>query len=315
MSAVLDWFVEPLQFQFMQRALLVALVTGVVSAVLSCWMTLLGWSLMGDAVSHAVLPGVVLSYVVGAPFAVGAFLLGTGAVYLIGGLKRTSRIKEDAAIGVVFTGLFALGIVLVSVIPSQIDLYHILFGNVLGVSDADIWQVVVLGGLTLAIVAVSWRTFTLYAFDRVHAHAIGIDVRRVEALLLGLLALTVIVSLQAVGIVMVVAMLITPGAIAYLLTDRFGPMLLIAAGAGVVATVGGTYISYHADASTGGCIVVLLALLFVVTYLLAPKHGIIARRRRGRAPALDVDAAADTSGAAPTSGVPAAGPGVGAGQA
>lgn len=284
MSAVLDWFVEPLQFQFMQRALLVALITGVVSAVLSCWMTLLGWSLMGDAVSHAVLPGVVLSYVVGAPFAVGAFILGTGAVYLIGGLSRTSRIKEDAAIGVVFTGLFALGIVLVSVIPSQIDLFHILFGNVLGVSDADIWQVVVLGGLTLVVVALSWRTFTLFAFDRVHAHAIGIDTRRVEALLLGLLALTVIVSLQAVGIVLVVAMLITPGAIAYLLTDRFGPMLLIAAGAGVVSTVGGTYISYHADASTGGCIVVLLALLFVLTYLFAPRHGILAKRRRDRAP-------------------------------
>ncbi len=288
MSVAFEWFTDPLQFAFVQRALLVAVVVGVVSAVLSCWMTLLGWSLMGDAVSHAVLPGVVLSYVVGAPFAIGAFVLGTGAVYLIGGLKRTSRIKEDAAIGVVFTGLFAVGIVLVSVIPSQIDLFHILFGNVLGVSDADIVQVVVLGGLTLAVVALSWRTFTLFAFDPVHAHAIGISTRWVEALLLGLLALTVIVSLQAVGIVLVVAMLITPGAIAYLLTDRFGPMLLIAAAAGVVSTVGGTYISFHADASTGGSIVVLLALLFVLTYLLAPKHGILARRRRASRPAADV---------------------------
>ncbi len=288
MSAVLEWFTDPLQFEFMQRALLVAVVVGVVSAVLSCWMTLLGWSLMGDAVSHAVLPGVVLSYVVGAPFAIGAFVFGTAAVYLIGGLTRTSRIKEDAAIGVVFTGLFAAGIVLVSVIPSQIDLFHILFGNVLGVSDADIAQVVVLGGITLVVVAFSWRTFTLYAFDPVHAHAVGISTRWVEALLLGLLALTVIVSLQAVGIVLVVAMLITPGAIAYLLTDRFGPMLLIAAGAGVVSTVGGTYISFHADASTGGSIVVLLALLFVLTYLFAPKHGILAKRRRASAPAIDV---------------------------
>lgn len=288
MIALLEWFTDPLQFEFMQRALLVAVVVGVVSAVLSCWMTLLGWSLMGDAVSHAVLPGVVLSYVVGAPFAIGAFVFGTAAVYLIGGLTRTSRIKEDAAIGVVFTGLFAAGIVLVSVIPSQVDLFHILFGNVLGVSDADIAQVVILGGLTLLVVAFSWRTFTLYAFDPVHAHAVGINTRWVEALLLGLLALTVIVSLQAVGIVLVVAMLITPGAIAYLLTDRFGPMLLIAAGAGVVSTVGGTYISFHADASTGGSIVVLLALLFVLTYLFAPRHGILAKRRRAARPAIDV---------------------------
>ncbi len=236
LGAVLEWFTDPLQFQFMQRALLVAVVVGVVSAVLSCWMTLLGWSLMGDAVSRAVLPGVVLSYVVGAPFAVGAFVLGTGAVYLIGGLTRTSRIKEDAAIGVVFTGLFAVGIVLVSVVPSQIDLFHILFGNVLGVSDADIAQVVVLGGLTLVVVAFSWRTVTLFAFDPVHAHAIGISTRWVEALLLGLLALTVIVSLQAVGIVLVVAM------------------------------------------------------LFVLTYLFAPEHGVLARRRRASRPVIDVTA-------------------------
>ncbi|MGD9694063.1 MAG: metal ABC transporter permease [Thermoleophilia bacterium] len=263
----------------MQRALLVAFVVGLVCSVLSCWLTLMGWSLMGDAVSHAVLPGVVLSYVVGLPFAVGAFIFGAGAVGLIGGLNRTSRVKEDAAIGVVFTGLFALGIVLVSVIPSQTDLFHILFGNVLGVSDGDIRQVVLLGGLVLAVIALSWRTLVLYAFDPVHAHAVGIAPRRVEVLLLGLLALTVIVALQAVGIVLVVAMLITPGATAYLLTDRFGHMLLIAAATGVLSTVLGTFASYHLDASTGGCIVCVLTAAFVAAYLLAPRHGILARRR------------------------------------
>ncbi len=283
MSEIVGWFTDPLAFGFMQRALLVAAVVGLVCAVLSCWLTLLGWSLMGDAVSHAVLPGVVLSYVVGAPFAVGAFLFGAGAVGLIGGLSRTSRVKEDAAIGVVFTGLFALGLVLVSVVPSQTDLFHILFGNVLGVSDGDIAQVIGLGALTLAIIAASWRTLLLYAFDPIHSHAIGISPRRLEMLLLGLLALTVIVALQAVGIVLVIAMLITPGATAYLLTDRFDRMLLIAAGTGVLSTLLGTYLSYHLDASTGGSIVCVLSGLFVLAYLFAPREGVLAKRRRRRA--------------------------------
>ena len=280
MSDLLAWFTDPLAFAFMQRALLVAVVVGLVCAVLSCWLTLLGWSLMGDAVSHAVLPGVVLSYVIGLPFAVGAFVFGAAAVGLIGLVSRTSRVKEDAAIGVVFTGLFAAGLVLVSMVPSQVDLFHILFGNVLGVSDADIAQVVGLGALTLLIILASWRTLVLYAFDSTHAHAIGISPRRIEALLLGLLALTVIVALQAVGIVLVVAMLITPGATAYLLTDRFSHMLWIAAAVGVGASVLGTYVSFHLDASTGGSIVCVLTLVFIATYLLSPTHGVLTRARR-----------------------------------
>lgn len=264
---MIEWLIEPLTFEFMQRAFLVAVVVGVACAVLSCWLTLLGWSLMGDAVSHAVLPGVVLSYVIGAPFAAGAFIFGAGAVGLIGGLNRTSRVKEDAAIGIVFTGLFALGLVLVSVIPSQIDLFHILFGNVLGVSDADIWQVLILGAIVIAVLLAVRKTLVLYAFDPVHAHAIGISPRKMEMLLLGALALTVIVALQAVGIVLVVAMLITPGATAYLLTNRFDRMIALAVGTGVLSTVLGTYLSYHLDASTGGMIVVVLTTLFFAAYV------------------------------------------------
>jgi len=277
-----ELLLEPLTFEFMQRAMLVAVVVGVACAVLSCWLTLLGWSLMGDAVSHAVLPGVVLSYVIGAPFAAGAFLFGAGAVGLIGGLNRTSRVKEDAAIGIVFTGLFALGLVLVSVIPSQVDLFHILFGNVLGVSDGDILQVVVLGTLVVVALLLLRKSLVLYAFDPVHAHAIGISPRRLEMVLLGALALTVIVALQAVGIVLVVAMLITPGATAYLLTDRFDKMLALAIGTGVLSTVLGTYLSYHFDASTGGMIVVVLTVLFLLAYLFSPRHGVLTR---GAAPA------------------------------
>lgn len=266
MTDVVSFFTDPLQLEFMRTALLVAVVCGLTCAVLSCWLTLLGWSLMGDAVSHAVLPGVVLAYVFGLPFALGAFLFGAGGVALIGGLNRTSKVKEDAAIGIVFTGLFALGLVLASVIPSQIDLFHILFGNVLGVSDSDVYQVLGIGALVIAVLLYKRRDLVLYAFDPTHAHAIGLSARRLEALLLGALALTVIVALQAVGIVLVVAMLITPGATAFLLTDRFDRMLAIAAGAAVFACVVGVYASFWLDASTGGAIVCVLTLQFMLAY-------------------------------------------------
>ena len=291
-----ELFVEPFTFEFMQRALVVSVFVGVTCAVLSCWLTLLGWSLMGDAVSHAVLPGVVLASMVGAPLAAGAFLSGGLAVALIGGVSRTSRTKEDASIGVVFTGLFALGLVLISVVPSQLDLQHILFGNVLGVSDSDLWSVVGIGSVVTAVLLVLRRSLVLFAFDPVHAHAVGAPVRRLEVLLLGALALTVVIALQAVGIVLVVAMLITPGATGYLLTDRFDVMLGWAVATGVGACVLGTFASYHLDASTGGCIVTTLALLFALAYLFSPRHGVIAgRRRRGAqeaapaAPAAAVD--------------------------
>lgn len=279
---MIAWLLEPLQFGFMQRALLVAVVAGTVGALLSCWLTLVGWSLMGDAVSHAVLPGVVLSYIVGIPFGVGAFVFGAGAVGLIGLVRRTSRVKEDAAIGVVFTGLFALGLVLVSVTPSDTDLPHILFGNLLGLSVGDVVQIVLLGALTVAVVALKHRDFTLVAFDRVHAHAVGIDPRRVETLLLGLLALAVVVALQAVGIVLVVAVLIVPGATAYLLTDRMERMLPVAVLVAVGSAVAGTYLSFHADVSTGGAVVVSLSVAFALAYLFGPRHGVLARARAGR---------------------------------
>ncbi|KOX15777.1 membrane protein [Nocardiopsis sp. NRRL B-16309] len=278
-TGVVDWFTVPLQFEFVQRALLVAVVAGVVCAVLSCWMTLVGWSLMGDAVSHAVLPGVVLSFLFGLPFAVGALVFGAGSVALIGVVNRTSRVKEDAVIGVVFTTMFALGLVLVSRVPSQTDLGHILFGNVLGVSDADIWQVLVLAAVVLAVVWFKHRDLTLYAFDPVHAHAVGINPRLLETLLLGLLSVTVVVALQAVGIILVVAMVIIPGATAYLLTDRFERMLAIAAAVAALAAVTGVYASFHLNVSTGGSIVLAQASAFTLAYLFSPRQGVLRRRR------------------------------------
>lgn len=280
---IIEWLIEPLRFDFMTRALLVTLVAGVTCALLSTWLVHIGWSLMGDAVSHAVLPGVAVSYLLGWPFAVGAFLFGVGAVALIGGVRATTKIKSDAAIGVVFTSLFALGLVIISATPSQTDLGHILFGNVLGVSDADIVQVVVIGAAASAILLLKRRDLTLLAFDRSHANAIGLNTRMLSALLLGLLALTVVVALQAVGIILVVAMLITPGVTASLLTKRFDRMLALAVLVTVAASVVGVYASFYLDVSTGGAVVLSQALAFVLAYLFGARGGVVTlalRRRR-----------------------------------
>ncbi|WNG88461.1 metal ABC transporter permease [Mycobacterium sp. ITM-2016-00317] len=275
---ILEFLLEPLRLEFMVRATVTTLIASVVCATLSCWLVLIGWSLMGDAVSHAVLPGVVLAYIVGAPFALGAILFGFAAVALIGLVRDTSRTKEDAAIGVVFTTLFALGLVLISVTPSQVDLGHIIFGNLLGVSRADLIQVVVLGAVVLAVLIVKRRDFTLYAFDPNHAHAIGLNPRLLGAALLGLLAMTAVVALQAVGVVLVVALLITPGATAYLLTDRFGRMLLVAPTIAAACALIGLYSSYYLDTASGPMVVLANGVAFALAYLFGPRHGLLVTR-------------------------------------
>lgn len=277
---VVDFLVEPMQLDFMVRATLITLTASVVCATLSCWLVLIGWSLMGDAVSHSVLPGVVLAYVAGVPFAVGAVICGFLAVALIGVVRNTSRVKEDAAIGVVFTTFFALGLTLVSVTPSHVDLNHIIFGNLLGASRSDLIQVVVIGAGVMIVLVTKRRDFTLYAFDPTHAHAIGLNPRRLGAVLLGLLALTAVVALQAVGVVLVVALLITPGATAYLLTDRFTRMLLIAPGLATVCAMVGLYASYYLDTASGPMVVLVNGIVFTLVYLFNPRRGIVSTRLR-----------------------------------
>jgi manganese transport system permease protein len=274
----LDILLEPLSYDFMVRAIVTTALAAVVCAVLSCWLVLIGWSLMGDAVSHAVLPGVVLAYIVGAPFALGALVFALVAVTLIGVVRNTSRVKEDAAIGIVFTSLFALGLVLISVTPSQTDLNHIIFGNLLGVSIPDLIQVVVLGVVAFAILILKRRDLTLYAFDPTHAHAIGLSPKRLGALLLGLLALTSVVALQTVGVVLVVAMLIIPGATAYLLTDRFSRMLVIAPVVSAVCSIAGIYVSYYLDTASGAMVVLTQGVVFAGVYLFSPRQGLIGTR-------------------------------------
>lgn len=277
-----DLLLEPLGYEFMVRALLTTVLAAVVCALLSCWLVLVGWSLMGDAVSHAVLPGVVLAYVVGAPFAVGALVFGLLAVVLVGAVRGSGRVKEDAAIGIVFTTLFALGLVLVSVTPSDTDLNHIVFGNVLGVSTGDLGQVAVLAVVAATALLLKRRDLVLVAFDPTHAHAIGLSPRRLHALLLGVLAVTAVVALQVVGVVLVVAMLVIPGATARLLTDRFSRMLVLAPVLSATCAVVGLYLSYWYDAASGGLVVLVQGVVFGVVHLLGP-HGVLGRRRAARA--------------------------------
>lgn len=290
----LDLVTEPLQYDFMLRALAATTLAAVVCALLSCWLVLIGWSLMGDAVSHAVLPGVVLSYALGLPFALGAIVFGILAVVLIGAVRESRRVAEDAAIGIVFTTLFALGLVLISVTPSHTDLGHILFGSVLGVSRDDLLQIAVLAAFVLALLLPRRRDLTLYAFDPTHARAIGLSPRRLGALLLGLLALTSVVALQVVGVILVVAMLIIPGATARLLTDRFSRMLVIAPTLSVAASVLGILLSYWLDAASGGLIVLVQGSLYALVHLFAPRYGLLARHRErcGDGPAQSAKAGA-----------------------
>ena len=277
MNGLAEWFSAPLQYGFMLKALWVSAFVGIVCAVLSCYITLKGWSLMGDAVSHAVVPGVVVAYAVGIPFSVGAFIFGFGATVAIGFVKSKTRLKEDAVIGVVFTGFFAFGLVLATKIPSNIDLFHILFGNVLGISQGDIIQTLIAGFITLGIILIRRKDLLLFCFDSNHAKAIGLNTKLMYYTLLSVLALTIVAALQTAGIVLVIAMLITPGATAYLLTDRFDRMLAISVATSVLSCILGVYVSYHLDVATGGCIVVLMTLLFIAAMVFAPKYGLVSQ--------------------------------------
>lgn len=267
-----------LHYDFMQRALLTGSLIALICAVLSCFLILRGWSLMGDAISHAVLPGIVLAYVVGIPLVIGAFLAGLLCAVSTGFIKENSRVKEDTVMGVVFTGMFALGLVMFSKITSDLHLDHILYGNILRITSMQAWQTSGVGLFVLLLVIGKRRDFLLLCFDPSHARVLALPVRVLHYLLLSVLSLTIVISLHAVGIILVTAMLITPGAIGFLWTKRFDRMVVIAAVVAVVATVVGIVLSYYIDGSTGACIVILLSLMFLVSLYLAPgqrlrKHG------------------------------------------
>jgi manganese/iron transport system permease protein len=274
MNAIVDFFSVPLGYEFMQRALAVAVMVGAVCSVLSCYLVLKGWSLMGDAISHAVLPGVVIAYVLGWPLAVGAFAAGLGCAVATGYIKENSRVKEDTVMGIVFSGMFGLGLVLFTKVETDQHLNHILFGNMLGVTNADLVETGIIAGAVLIAVLAKRRDLMLYCFDPQHARAIGLPVQALHYGFLVLLALAIVAAMKAVGIILVVAMLIAPGAIAYLLTDRFGRMLGIAAAVAIGSSVVGTLASFHIDGATGPCIVLVQMAVFVLAFLFAPRGGL-----------------------------------------
>jgi manganese/iron transport system permease protein len=275
MIGALDWITVPLSYPFMQRALIVSVLVGAVCAVLSCYLVLKGWSLMGDAISHAVLPGIVLAFVLGLPLAVGAFAAGLSCALLTGYLKEHSRVKEDTVMGIVFSGMFGFGLVIFTKVETDQHLLHILFGNVLGVTASDLIETAVIAGGTLAVVLLKRRDLLLYCFDPNHARAIGLPVRVLHYGLLILLSLTIVGSLKAVGIILVIAMLVAPGAVAYLLTDSFERMLPIATAVAVGSSALGTIVSFHIDGATGACIVLIQFAVFVLAFLFAPKRGLV----------------------------------------
>ena len=260
----MDWLRLVLEVDFMRQALLMAVLVAVPTALLSCFLVLKGWALLGDAIAHAVFPGLVLASALGAPLVAGAFVAGLGCALATGYLKRHSRVKQDTLMGVVFSGMFGLGLVLHAKLPTELHLDHILLGDLLGVTPAAFWQMAVIAAVVTVALACSWRDLLVLAFDPAQARALGLRVGLLHYGLLGLIALTVVGALQAVGMVPVVALLIAPGATAFLLTRSFGGMLLVATTLAVAAAVGGVLLSFVWDSAPAPTLVVLLTAGFLL---------------------------------------------------
>ncbi|MHA6689490.1 metal ABC transporter permease [Devosia sp. A449] len=272
MNEFLIYALWPFHFPFMTNAMIIALMVAIPTALLSCFLVLKGWSLMGDAISHAVLPGVVLAYIVGIPLGIGAFGAGMGCALAVGYLKENSRIKEDTVMGVVFAGLFGLGIVLYTSIQTDVHLDHILFGDILGIGPADLIQTGLIALVVTAIVLAKWRDLLLFTFDPQQAGAIGLPVRVLHYGLLAMLSLTIVAALTAVGIVLAIALLVAPGAIAYLLSKRFAPMLGIAVAVSVSCSLLGIYASFFIDSAPAPTIVLLMSATFIVTFIITTRR-------------------------------------------
>lgn len=267
MDSLFGYVTDPLAFDFMRRALMMSVLIAVVCSIFSCFLVLKGWSLMGDAVSHAVLPGLALAFVLGIPLAVGAFIAGLFCAVATGYLHNNSRVKEDAVMGIVFSGMFALGLVMLTKIETDVHLLHVLFGNVLGITQGDLVQAGSIAALCSVIMIFKRKDLMLYCFDPAHASVIGLPVKWLHFGLLILLALTIVSALKAAGIILVIAMLIAPGAIGFLVTRSFDKMLMVAVSVSVLSCVLGTILSFHLDTATAPLIVVIQAGFFILALL------------------------------------------------
>jgi len=274
---MIETLLQPFQFAFMQKALAVSLMVAVPMALLSCFLVLKGWALMGDAISHSVLPGVVIAYIIGIPLAIGAFAAGMFCAIATGYLKENSRIKEDTVMGIVFSGMFGLGIVLYRKIETDVHLDHILFGDMLGISANDLFLSGAIAAVTILAVALRRRDLLLNVFDPQHAKAIGLPTRLLHYGLLALISLTIVGALKAVGIILAISMLVAPGAIAYLLTDRFDAMLIWSVAIAAVSSLLGVYASFFIDSAPAPTIVLLMTIIFIVIFI---SQSLTLKRRR-----------------------------------
>jgi manganese/iron transport system permease protein len=273
---------EPFTYSYMVNAMWVSALVGGVCAFLSAYLMLKGWSLIGDALSHSIVPGVAGAYMLGLPFAFGAFLSGGLAAGAMLFLNQRTKLREDAIIGLIFTSFFGLGLFMISLSPASVNVQTIVLGNILAVTPADTLQLVIIGGVSLAILLVKWKDLMVAFFDENHARSVGLNPDRLKVLFFTLLAASTVAALQTVGAFLVIAMVVTPGATAYLLTDRFPRLIAISVVIGSVTSFVGAYASYFLDGATGGIIVVAQTLIFLVAFVFAPKHGLLASRKRAR---------------------------------
>lgn len=286
MDEILHWLTQPFSYAFMIRGMWASLIVGVVCPVLGTYVVLRGMAFLGDALAHIILPGVVMAFLLGWPLAAGALLVGVLAALAIGALGRRSEIKQDAIIGVVFAGAFALGVALISMQRSYaVDLAHILFGDLLGVSNDDLWLMAGLGALVLFTVFALYKEFLVISFDPVLATTLRLPVSLLQNILLVLLAIVIVISIQAVGVALVLAMLVTPASTAYLISRRLPSMMLLSAGIGSFSAVLGLYLSFYVNVASGPAIVLVETVIFVLAFTLAPRRGAIwelLRTRRGK---------------------------------
>lgn len=279
---MIDLLLEPFSYDYMLRAIWVSALVGGACAFLSSYLMLKGWSLMGDALAHAVVPGVAIAYLFSLPYAAGAFAAGILAALGMTFIRQQTKLREDTVIGLVFTTFFALGLLIVSINPTAVNVQTIILGNILAIADSDVVQVVIITVVSLGLLILKWKDLMVVFFDEGHARSIGLPVTGLKILFFTLLSACTVAALQTVGACLVIAMVVTPGATAYLLTDRFGRLVILSVTISVVTCVLGAYISYFLDGATGGVIVTLQTLVFLAAFLAAPRHGLLAARRRVR---------------------------------
>ncbi|EBO7191063.1 iron/manganese ABC transporter permease subunit SitC [Salmonella enterica] len=278
----MNWLAEPFGYQYMLNAMWVSAMVGGLCAFLSCYLMLKGWSLIGDALSHSIVPGVAGAWMLGLPFSLGAFLSGGLAAGSMLFLNQRSRLKEDAIIGLIFSSFFGVGLFMVSLNPMSVNIQTIILGNVLAIAPADIAQLAIIGAVSLTILLLKWKDLMVVFFDETHARSIGLNPGRLKLLFFTLLSVSTVAALQTVGAFLVICLVVTPGATAWLLTDRFPRLLMIAVVIGSLTSFLGAWLSYWLDGATGGIIVVMQTLLFITAFIFAPKHGLLANRRRAR---------------------------------